>query len=103
MEGSDEDATQHDPQVGRRTELYTHDGSEDGARACNIQELNQENAPTRHWGVVNTIRLGIGWRLALGLYAENTLHQRSVEDVTQYQTGQRQTKCVHNNKTILLF
>ena len=45
VDGPREDAPEDNPEVGRGAELGTHDGSEDGARAGNVEKLDHEDLP----------------------------------------------------------
>ena len=45
VDGTSEDTAKDNPQIGHRTELGTHNGTEDGTRTCDIQKLNHEDLP----------------------------------------------------------
>ena len=83
MNRTHKDAAEDDPQVGGGTEENTHYGAEDGTRACNIQELNEIDAPRRHRDVVHAVLQAVGGRLAVGLHAKNFFHKNSVEEIAQ--------------------
>ena len=81
VDGSSEDAAEDNPQIGRRTELRAHDGTEDGPRARDVEELDHEDLPSGHHDVVQPIGLADGGRHAV-VGAEYALNKAAVEDVT---------------------
>ena len=58
MHGSGKDAAEHYPKIARRTELGTHNGSEDRSSACNVEELDEKHFPVWHYNKVNAIGIG---------------------------------------------
>ena len=51
-------AAEHHPEVGGRSELRAHNGSEYRSRAGNVQELDHINLPARHCDEIHTVGLG---------------------------------------------
>ena len=52
VNGTGKDTTQHNPQIGHRTELGTHDGTKDRTGTGNVQELNHKDFPVGKDNVV---------------------------------------------------
>ena len=92
METAYEDATQHYPQIGRRPELNTHDGTEDGPRAGNVEELNEEHLPLGHGLIVHPVSLCVSWRLPFWFNPKHALHQFTINEIAQQQGHQRNRK-----------
>lgn len=72
------DATEHYPQISRRTIPCSHDGTKDGARTCNIEKLNHVYLPVRHPHVVNAIGMS-GRRRGIVSWAKYMFHKSAVE------------------------
>ena len=94
VHGTGEDASKHNPQIGHRTIPRTHDGTEDGSRAGNIQKLNHENLPTRKHDVVHSIGLRHSGRGAV-VGTKHLLHQLSIEEITGHECQQCNNKRNH--------
>ena len=94
MDGTCEDTTEHDPQIGGRTELGTHDGTEDGTRACDVKELDHENLPIWKYNVIKPVGFCYSGRHTV-IRSEDTLHKASIEQITQHKSNQAQQKCNH--------
>ena len=86
-----EDATQHNPQICRRTEPHAHNGSEDGSCSSNIQELYHKDAPSGQHNVIDTIGLANGWGLAV-VWTKYTFHHPTVNHIAHYQGQQTNQK-----------
>ena len=99
--GSGEDGAEDDPQVGHGTELGTHDGTEDGACAGNIEELDHVNLPVGKHHEVNVVALGNGWRHAV-VGAKYPLHETPVEQVAQNQDGKANDKGNHSGQRVAI-
>ena len=91
VDGSGEDAAEDNPQIGRRTELRAHDGTEDGACARDVEELDHEDLPSGHHDVVQPIGLADGGRHAV-IGAEYALNKAAVEEITDNQSNNAQCK-----------
>ena len=89
MGSTGKDTAQHYPQIGHRTELGSHDGPEDGACSSDVQELYHENLPVGKHDIVYTVSLGHGWCYTV-VRTEHTLHETSIEQITQKQSQQAQ-------------
>ena len=50
-----EDTAERNPKEGHRTKTSAEDRSKDGARAGDVQELNEEDAPTRQSHIIHTV------------------------------------------------
>ena len=85
MYGTGEDTAKDNPQITGRAELGTHDGSENGARSCDVQELDHEHPPGGHLDKVHAVGLGDGGREARGIRTEHPVHKGSVKDIAQDQ------------------
>ena len=91
-----EDAAQDNPQIGRRTVEDAHDGAEDGARAGNVEELDEQHAPQRQRHVVHAVLMRVAGHFGRGVWLEDALHHRSVEEVTQKEADESNGKCYHD-------
>ena len=85
------DAAEDYPQIGRRTELRTHDGTKDRAGTGNVQKLNHKNLPTRKHHVVKTVGLCNGGSHTV-VGTENTLYEAAIEHITQNESNKAQSK-----------
>ena len=83
MHGTHEDAAEDYPQVGGRAEENAHDGTEDGTRTRDVQELNEVNAPGGHGDVIDSVLEAVRWGLAFWLSPEDTFDECSVEEIAQ--------------------
>ena len=83
MDCTHENAAEHNPKVGGRAEENAHDGTEDGTRACDVEELNEINAPRGHWNVINTVLQTVGRSLAFGFNTEHALYESSINQVAE--------------------
>ena len=85
VRGSCKDAAEDNPQIGDRAELGTHDGTEDGTRTGNVQELNHKDLPVGKDNIVNTIGLGNSRSDAIvrGYYF---LNEAPIEHITKQQS-----------------
>ena len=52
-----ENTAKDNPQIGNRTKLRTHDGTEDGTRTGNVKELDHENLPVGKHDVIKSVGL----------------------------------------------
>ena len=55
VDAAGEDGAEGDPQEHHRPPQRALHGAEDGAQACNVQQLDQEQFPLRHHDVVDTV------------------------------------------------
>ena len=83
MDCAHENAAEHNPQIGGRAEEDAHDGTEDGARAGNVEELDEIDAPRRHRDVIDTVLQTVGRRLAFGFSTEHTLYESSIKEIAE--------------------
>ena len=83
MDSAHEDAAEDNPQVGGGAEEDAHDGTEDGARAGDVQELDEINAPCGHRDVIDAVFQAVGGCLARSFDAEGALHEGTVEEKAQ--------------------
>ena len=88
MDGTGEDAAQDDPQIGGRAEFRAHDGPEDGAGACNVQELDHEDFPGWHRDEIHSVGLGNGRGLPGGIGSEYAFDEGPVEEIAENESGQ---------------
>ena len=79
--GSCKDTAEDNPQISRRTELRTHDGTEDRSRTGNVKELNHENLPVGKHDVVKSVCLGNGGRHTV-IWSKHPFHEATVEQIT---------------------
>ena len=98
VDGTSEDATQHDPKEGSCAELSAHDGTDDGTYTSNVQELNQEDTPRLHRHVVDTIGHSDGRGGALRVDAEDLLDKLSVYKIAENEDGQSDKESNHNTR-----
>ena len=82
VDSAHEDAAEDDPQVGGRTEEDAHDGTEDGACAGDVEELNEIDTPRGHRDVVGTVLQAVRRGLAIRLHTEAALYEATVEEET---------------------
>ena len=100
VHGSGEDTAQYDPQVGSRAELGSHDRSEYGTEARDIQELDHEDFPRRHRNVVDSVLFGVGRSRAFRIDAEDAGNEFPVDEVAGYERGQCDGEGNHRLTTI---
>ena len=81
--GSAEDAAEDDPKVGGGAEEYALNGTEDGACAGDVEELDEIDFPCGHGDVVNPILLGVAWCLSARIGSEGALDKVAVEHVAE--------------------
>ena len=84
MHCSGKDTAKHYPQIARGSELRSHDGSEDGASAGNVQELDKKYFPVGHGNKVNAIGLCHCWGDTV-VGTEHPFHKLSVCHIAQKQ------------------
>jgi hypothetical protein len=94
VSSSCKNASEDYPQIGYRSEFGSHDGTEDGTRTCDVQELNHENLPRGKYYKVNAVGLGHGRRNTI-VGTKNSLHESTVEQVTTYKSHKTQYKRNH--------
>ena len=85
MDGSGEDTAEDNPQIGHRTELGTHDGTEDRTRTSDVQKLNHKNLPGGKHHEIDAIGLCHSRRHTV-IWPEDAFHETSVEQITQHKS-----------------
>ena len=88
MNRSGKDTAKHNPQICSSTEPHTHNGSENRARTCDIQELNHEYLPSRKNNIIHTIGPRDGWSNSFRVWTEDSLHKTPIEKIARYQSYQ---------------
>ena len=81
VDGPGENAAEYDPQIGGGTEFGSHDGSEDGPRSRDIEELDHKDPPAWHLDIVDAVRLFDGGRRLGGIRPENLFCKFSVKQI----------------------
>ena len=87
MHSAGEDAAKDDPQIGSGSELGTHDGTEDGSKAGDVEELHHIDLPRRHRNIIHTILLGIGRCFAVLFRMEHAADKAAVGEIANNQCG----------------
>ena len=82
MHRSSKDTTENNPQIGCRSKKDSHDGTEDGACAGNVQKLDEEDFPSGHGYVIHSVSLGITWCLAIRVNTKNLFHKSAIDNVS---------------------
>ena len=82
-----EDASEHYPEVGRRSEQDAHDGSEDGSGAGDVEELDEEDPPCRHGKVVHAVLLLVARHPLRLARTHDALHDGTVDGIAQQQAN----------------
>ena len=80
MNGPSKDTTQHNPQIGCRAELSTHDGTKDGACTGNVQELNHEDFPRWEHHEIYPISFSDSWRRTV-IGSKNMFHKTTIQEI----------------------
>lgn len=86
--------SQHYPKVSGRSELGTHDSSEDRASSGNVQELNHEHFPIGQNNKINAIGLRNGWGDTV-VRSENALYKLAVNHIAYDESDKTNQKCYH--------
>ena len=81
VDRSGEDTAQHYPQVSRRTEFRSHDGTEYRARAGNVEELHHIYFPRGHGDIVHPVGMCQCRRRALGIGLHDAFHQTTIKNI----------------------
>ncbi len=76
-----EDAAKDDPEHGDRAVEGTQDRAEDGADACDVEQLNQIDFLVRHRDIVHPVSHGDGGGFQLGFRAEYPFDEFAVYEV----------------------
>ena len=96
-------ASQYYPKIGGRTKQDTLNSTEDGARARNVEKLNEIYLPGGHRNEVHTVLTGVARGLAMGVRMNETFYQFAVGIGSHKQYNKRNNKSVHGfSKTIVL-
>ena len=100
MDGSGEDASEDDPEVGGRTELGAHDGTEDRTGSRNVQELDHKYFPSGHRDEVDAVGFGDrrGGPGCIG--AEHFFDKSPVEEIPDDKGSQTEEERIHKNPLI---
>ena len=91
VHGAGEDTAEHNPQISHRTELRTHNGTEDRTCTGNVQELNHEDFPRRENNVIETIGLSNSWCHTI-IWTKHTLYETSIEQIAHNKSYKTQQK-----------
>ena len=92
MHHAAEDAAEHDPEQGGGAVQHPHHGSENGAQPCDVQQLNQEDAPARHDHVIHAVRVRHGRCPAFRVRLENPLQHAAVRKIAGRQDQHSQNE-----------
>ena len=79
---SAQNAAENDPQECGRAIQHAHDGAENRPQPCNVQQLDEKNAPARHDHIIHAVRTGHGGSLPGGVRPENPFQHPSVSEIT---------------------
>lgn len=79
---SAQNAAENDPQKRGRPVQHAHDGAENGPQPCNVQQLDEKNAPARHDHIIHAVRTGHGGSLPGGVRTENPFQHPPVSEIT---------------------
>jgi hypothetical protein len=83
MHSATEDTAKDNPQICCGAEQDAEDGSEDGAGASDIQELDEINLPCIHRQIIDTILTRVAGSLTKRIGSEYLIDECSIEDITQ--------------------
>ena len=95
MHAAAQDGTKDDPQVHTGTPAGTGQGAEDGTQTGDVQQLNEEQPPGLHGGVVHAVGVGHSRGLAI-IHTEDLLDELAVQGKTHDQDNQRDQERNHN-------
>ena len=84
MDGSAQNGAKHNPQKHHRAKNRSQQGSENGAGACDVKELNEKNPPGFHGNVVHPVGMGRS-RRGPSVGTEDPFGQLAVEQVSSGQ------------------
>ena len=96
------DTAKYNPQIGCRTELSSHDGTEDRSQPGNIEKLYHKDFPSRQWNVIHTIGFGKGGCFAV-IGTKDAFYEASVDKIAGYQRQQAKRKCNHGVLISLMY
>ena len=99
MHGAGKDGAKADPQKDHGTPEGALQGTEDGAKACDIQQLNQEELPLGKHHVVNAIVDGDSRSFTV-VGSEDVFHQFAIGEITDDQKGQAQKETDHKKRNL---
>lgn len=99
VHGTGKDTAEHNPQIGCRAELGSHDGTEDRPQPGYIEKLYHENLPGGQWDVIHSIGSRKGRCLAV-VGTKDAFDETSVNKIAGYQRQQAKGKCNHG---VLMF
>ena len=85
VDGTGEDAAEDDPEKRGGAELGSHNGATDGTNACNVQELDEEDAPRLHGNVVHAVSHRYGRGDAVGVDFHKSFGDLGIDEVSQEQ------------------
>ena len=74
------DAAQHNPQIGSRSELCSHDSTEDRTRTSDVQELDHEDLPPGENDIIHTVGFRHSWSHSV-VRTENLLNKPAIDHV----------------------
>ena len=94
MSSTRKDTSQDNPQICHRTELGTHDGTEDRTRSRNVEELNHKDFPRWQDYVVNTVSHTY-CRRGTVVGTKDLLDEATIDDVADNKRKKTDNKCNH--------
>ena len=94
MNAAGENGTEGDPQEYHGAPQSTAQSAEDGAKACDIQQLDHKQLPLRQNHIVHAIVDPNSGSLAV-VGTKGILYDLAVEEVTQDQDDQAEQKAKH--------
>ena len=94
--GTGKDAAEDDPEVCRRTELGSHDGTEDRSRAGDVEKLDHENLPVGHRHIVDAVVYHHGGSLSV-VRSEHFAYELSIQEIAQHKGYKANEKCYHRS------
>ena len=78
------------------------DGSEDGACACDVQQVDQAVFPTTHGDIIHAVLLGVSGRLPV-VGAEDLFAELTIDGSADEKDHQADDKGCHRKHTLLFF
>ena len=87
MDAAGKNGAQHDPEIYGGAPESAAQSTEDGAQACNVQELDEENLPGRKGHIVYAVIMNERRRFSVGR-SEELIHNSAVNKITGYEGSQ---------------
>ena len=84
MDGTGKDAAEDYPEEGGGAELGTHDGTADGTDACDVEKLDEVDAPGFHGYVVHAVGVGDSRSGTVGVDFDNAFDYLGIYQIPKY-------------------